>query len=564
MSSTKLVLLIGCIINIYISSMKIESFVENHEKDDDVTLMISSDLTVDIYTLDSTYTDVLKIPSTKKKFYQVDSGPLGKYRVTSGNSVTVATDGTIYPRNTTWYWYGGMGYSYPLTGKEPTRIQVSYTLGTSVVTVTIGTKQYKVTVNVKDYASEYVEAKVDAYIKANVTTKSTNLEKLKAITAYPAMFPYSPKYQSYTSMIIFEGGDCWASSNTIKYLCDKVGITSHVRFAANDVGSGSGHRNVIAEIDGKYYICEAGYYSTKPNRGYNVKEEPLGYSTKSTTNGLIIYQYDGSDQQITVPSTINNKTVIKLENLVFYNGPGKTATSITLPSTITSLGNSVFNSLPNLKQITIPKNVQTIGLYVFAGSDNLAKILVNTNNKYLASKNDILYNKNLTTIINYPPGKVEEKYEGLSTLERFENYSFYYTKQVKAVVVPKNVKYIGEAAFARSNIKEVYFAGEPPTLGEYIFGDLNVTVYYPKTSTKWKQYLGEKYNAKEIRWQTWTPSTAVLLQTQTTSLNITLICGLSIVFLIIVGILIFKCLRKRKQENIDFINFDINKELNKV
>ena len=562
MSSIKLVLLIGCII--YISSMKIESFAANNEEDDDVTLMISSDLTVDIYTLDSTYTDVLQIPSTKKKFYQVDSGPLGKYKVTSGNSVTVATDGTIYPKNTTWYWYGGMGYSYPLTGKEPTRIQVSYTLGTSVVTVTIGTKQYKVTVNVKDYASEYVDAKIDAYIKANVTTKSTNLEKLKAITAYPAMFPYNYKYQSYISMVIFEGGDCWASSNTIKYLCDKVGITSHVRFAANDAGSGSGHRNVIALVDGKYYICDAGYYSTKPNRSYSVREEPLGYSTKSTTNGLTIYQYDGSDQQITVPSTINNKTVIRLENLVFYNGPGKTATSITLPATIKSLGNSVFNSLPNLKKITIPKNVETIGLYVFAGSDNLAKILVNANNKYLASQNDILYNKNLTTIINYPPGKVEEKYEGLSTLERFENYSFYYTKQVKAVVVPKSVKYIGEAAFARSNIKEVYFAGEPPTLGQYIFGDLNVTVYYPKTSTKWKQYLEEKYNAKEIRWQTWTPSTTVLLQIQPTSSNIALICGLSIVFLTIVGLIIFKCLRKRKQEDIDSISFDINKELNKV
>ena len=124
MSSIKLVLLIGCII--YISSMKIESFVANNEEDDDVTLMISSDLTVDIYTLDSTYTDVLQIPSTKKKFYQVDSGPLGKYKVTSGNSVTVATDGTIYPKNTTWYWYGGMGYSSPISGKEPTSIDLIY------------------------------------------------------------------------------------------------------------------------------------------------------------------------------------------------------------------------------------------------------------------------------------------------------------------------------------------------------------------------------------------------------------------------------------------------------
>jgi len=51
--------------------MKIESFAANNEEDDDVTLMISSDLTVDIYTLDSTYTDVLQIPSTKKNFIKL-------------------------------------------------------------------------------------------------------------------------------------------------------------------------------------------------------------------------------------------------------------------------------------------------------------------------------------------------------------------------------------------------------------------------------------------------------------------------------------------------------------
>ena len=291
-------------------------------------------------------------------------------------------------------------------------------------------------------------------------------------------------------MAIFEAGDCWASASTIKHLCDKVGIIAHVRFAANDGGSGSGHRNVVALIGGKIYICEAGYGITSPNRPYSVREEIMGYSTTSKKygdkTGLVIYQYDGYLQEIDVPSVINEKEVIGLEKPVFNNGPGKTATKITIPETIKFLGDSVFNSLPNITEVKIPKNVESIGLYVFAGSNNISKIEVDSDNQFLTSKKNILYNKNKTTIINYPPGKVEEKYKGLSSLERFENYSFYYTKNVSAVVVPKNVKYIGLGAFGDSNIKEIYFAGDPPILGEYIFHNLNVTVYYPEDNEKWK------------------------------------------------------------------------------
>ena len=79
----------------------------------------------------------------------------------------------------------------------------------------------------------------------------------------------------------FEGGDAWASVNTINYLCQKVGIKSYARYAGNDPGTNSGHRNAIAYIDKKYYICEAGYAYYRLNRPYNVSEEPLGYSTKS-------------------------------------------------------------------------------------------------------------------------------------------------------------------------------------------------------------------------------------------------------------------------------------------
>jgi hypothetical protein len=58
-------------------------------------------------------------------------------------------------------------------------------------------------------------------------------------------------------MVIYEGGDCWASTATIIRLCNMVGIKAHGRSASRDSGAGSGHQNAIALINGKYYISEA-------------------------------------------------------------------------------------------------------------------------------------------------------------------------------------------------------------------------------------------------------------------------------------------------------------------
>lgn len=533
---------------------------ETQEDDDDVILRATtSDITIDLFTLDSTYKDVLQIPKDRLTMYQIPEGTTGKYKVTSGSSVRVNTFGTITPSNTTWYWYGNMGYSYPLSDKTPTQIQVSYNLGTSVVSATIGDKVYKITVNVKDYGDEYVENKLNDYIKKNVTVQKTQLDKLKSITAYPAQFPYNYRYSGYKSMVIFGGGDCWASASTINYLCQKVGITSHIRYAVNDPGSGSGHRNVAALISGKIYIAEAGYGYETPNRPYHVTLLNVGYSIKSTKDGIIIYQYDGYDVNINVPSTIDGKTVIGLDKPVFRNGPnsGKNIKTIKVPDTIQTIGDSVFNSLPNITTITIPKNVSKIGLYVFAGSDNLATITVNSSNKNFVSNSGILYNKTKTEIIGFPPGK-KANYTGLSTLKKIGNYSFYYAKNIQKVTLPNTVTTIGDGAFGTSSIKEIYFAGDPPSFGQFCFHSLNVSIYYPKGNSKWKVDTIDKYNAKEIRWIQWTPpSTLIFSNDQQTNYK------LYIPLFIIIGIAllatIFFIRRKmNKKKNFTDIQFDNN------
>ena len=263
-----------------------------------------------------------------------------------------------------------------------------------------------------------------------------------------------------------------------------------------------------------------------------------------------------------------------MENTVFIHGPAKTATKIILPDTITFIGNSVFNSLPNITNVIIPKNVQTIGLYVFAGSDKIEKIIVDKENNALCSKDDILYSKNKTIIINYPPGKVKDSYEGLSSLERFENYSFYYVKHVKTVIIPKRVNYIGEGAFGDSSVKEVYFAGDPPILGEFIFYNLNLSVYYPiASSKKWEKYVDQKFSSKAIRWYTWEPPESTESDESNeppestesnesnksnvpNTFNYIIIIPCLMIVILIIAVIVFICLRKVKKSKINSNDYD--------
>ena len=548
-------------LNLKIKVNKIESikhnlyfnnYLKNYEEEDDIILSGSSDITVDIYTIITAFKDKIPIPSDRYQIYEIGSGSSGTYRVISGDSVTVGKDGIIYPKNRTLYWYGNNVFFEPIPGRTPTSITTEYTLGQSKVSVNIGANTYTITVNVKDYASEYVEAKLDTYIKENVNNKKTQLEKLKAITAYPALFPYANSYNNYLAMVIFEKGNTVGSSDLIHHLCEKVGIKSHVRNAQYDVGAESLDKNVVAFIDKKYYICDLEKDNFSSNRTYYVHELPFGFSTKNDSNDLVIYQYDGYDTKINVPSKINGKTVIGIENKAFYNGPGRISTKISLPDSLTFIGDKVFYSLTYLKELTIPKNVNKIGSFIFDESNNIEKIKVDKENKEFSSYKDVLFNKNKTSLISYPPGREDNSFEWPSSLERFEDYSFYQVKYLKKLYIPKNVKFIGNRAFSKTSIKEIYFKGDPPIFGNYIFEGLNIIVYYPKGNQNWEKYLMEKFEAKVIYWKEWEVS-----DNNSTSIpTIVLACCFAtyVIFIIIFGIYIY--LKKKNFCNKRNVNSD--------
>lgn len=229
---------------------------------------------ITLYALDSDYSDYLTLPKGKDS-YQIKVKAKSKvtYKVTNGKSVKVSDKGLIELNYETWYWFGNVGSSSPTMygDRKPDRVQKKPITGDSVVSVKVGKKTYKYNVHVKEYAEYYASKKMDDYIKNHITSSTTDYQKLEYACKYAASYDYSPYAYDWVTMTVTGGGDCWASTAMIIEFLDRLGIEAKERDARSDYGAGSGHKNVLAKIGGKYYILEAGYNGKAP-REYNIKE----------------------------------------------------------------------------------------------------------------------------------------------------------------------------------------------------------------------------------------------------------------------------------------------------
>jgi len=77
---------------------------------------------------------------------------------------------------------------------------------------------------------------------------------------------------------------------------------------------------------------------------------------------------------------------------------------------VTAIANSAFLDCSSLTSIIIPDSVTSIGSYAFWRCTSLMAINIPVDNPNYVSVDGILFNKNMTVLIQYPEGKSEEDY----------------------------------------------------------------------------------------------------------------------------------------------------------
>ena len=169
-----------------------------------------------------------------------------------------------------------------------------------------------------------------------------------------------------------------------------------------------------------------------------VTNESTEYSVTSIGSGAFI-----SCSSLTAVTISDGVTSIGKGAFKMCNG----ITSVTIPVSVTSIGESAFGNCQALTAVTIPDGVTQIGDYAFNRCSALTAINVAESNSDYCSDGGVLFNKDKTTLIQYPIGKPETSYiipEGVTSVG---GYAFAECKALTAVTIPVSVTSIGINAF---------------------------------------------------------------------------------------------------------------------
>lgn len=155
-----------------------------------------------------------------------------------------------------------------------------------------------------------------------------------------------------------------------------------------------------------------------------------------------------------IPEIVLKNSVITIGENAFLNCSGMQ--NITLSNNLSTIGKHAFSGCSNLLTIEIPSTVNTIGDFAFKSCNSLESINVDVNNPNYTSVDGVLFDKNKTVLIKYPPKRTDTSYEIPNEVNTIYNIAF--EGSTVESVVGDNVTTIKNSAFQKSgNLKSINF-----------------------------------------------------------------------------------------------------------
>ena len=171
---------------------------------------------------------------------------------------------------------------------------------------------------------------------------------------------------------------------------------------------------------------ESGITRVSLNPYYQSSLRSVSISDTVTSLNIYIAGYVSTFREIIVDE--NNPTYTAVDGILYSKDGktlicypcGKTDTAFSIPEGVTTLGEGAFDSCTNLRSVTLPASLTALEDGAFYGCDALSAFTVAADNQTFAAQDGVLFTKDMTTLILYPPAKSSTAYvipDSVTTLQ---------------------------------------------------------------------------------------------------------------------------------------------------
>lgn len=229
-----------------------------------------------------------------------------------------------------------------------------------------------------------------------------------------------------------------------------------------------------------------------------------GFYTYTVSGGkATITDFDDSVRgSVVIPSKLGGYPVTCIGKSAFVRCR---ITNVTIPNSVTKIGEAAFIDSYSLKKVTIPNSVTEISAWAFKGCsemtsvfvpasvkhigyfafglcEKLTSISVDKNNRYYSGEGGVLFNKAKTILRQYPSGNTRKSYTIPGSVTEISDAAFSSCQltnitisnrvttigyeafvdciQLTSIIIPSSVTMIKDNAFATSiNLKNAYYLG---------------------------------------------------------------------------------------------------------
>ena len=154
-----------------------------------------------------------------------------------------------------------------------------------------------------------------------------------------------------------------------------------------------------------------------------------------------------------------------------------------IPKTVKRIEQYAFYDCSGLTSITIPASVVKFGSLssTFYECSNLASITVHPQNRFYSSHEGVLFNKNMTVLLKFPPKWQGDEYIVPDSVEKIDTSAFKDCVGLTSVIIPDSVVEIEFAAFAGcSGLKKVVIPKATVNIGIGAFDKHVYVKVHPK------------------------------------------------------------------------------------